>query len=474
MKGPLIILATMAAAVGPLAAQDLRARLTARIDQAVTEGFAGAVLVADRTGIVVQRSAGLADREAGVAVTERTVFDIGSVTKHFTRAAIAVLAADGRLGLDDPITRFFPDVPADKAGITVRHLLEMRAGTAEYLDREGEGGDFAPLSRADALRRLLDTPLTFAPGSARAYSNAGYTMLALIIEQVSGQTYEAFLRGRLLDPAGLTRTGFYHDQRRWSRADVAVGYGGRAHGARNSPWDWPEAQWALVGNGGMVSSPAELYRWIMAVRGGRVLRPEAVRTLYGGTPPAGPAGGDRPAVSYAGLNDFGFETIVWELFDGAGVVIVMTHAGFRSRSLAEDLAGLVLGRPVAAPRREVGVQGGPPAGGGAGRWGVPDSPRGRRVAQLLDMIDAGTPQAVDSFIADALDPAFRSRFPDAQHRTVLGRLQRELARPSLEDVTVEGGRVSIRIRSGASGATIPVRMELSGDMRIASLAIGEP
>ena len=113
-------------------------------------------------------------------------------------------------------------MPDDKRAITLRQLLAHRAGLPEYVV-DAPGGDFAELSRGEALRRIFRRPLRFTPGTRYGYSDAGYTVAAAVIEDAAGRPFEVFLRARILERGGMSSAGFYGDS--WPRSRVAVGYG---------------------------------------------------------------------------------------------------------------------------------------------------------------------------------------------------------------------------------------------------------
>jgi CubicO group peptidase (beta-lactamase class C family) len=167
-------------------------------------GFAGAVLVAEGDRTLLASGFGLADREAGRPWTPQTVSTIGSITKQFTGAAILALSDDGRLRVSDAITKYFPDVPPDKQSITLHQLLTHSSG---IVDLEGIG-DFDPIGRDEFVRRAMQQALAFPPGEGYEYSNAGYSLLGAIIEEITGASYETFVRERFFLPAGMKDTGY--------------------------------------------------------------------------------------------------------------------------------------------------------------------------------------------------------------------------------------------------------------------------
>ena len=319
----------------------LHERIGARLEAARRTGFSGAVLVARRGRTVFARGVGFADRRRAIRVTPRTVFDIGSITKPLTAAAVLALVEDGRLALSDPLGARLAGVPADKQAITLRQLLEHRAGLPEYVV-DAAGGDFAELSRDEALTRILGRPLRFAPGSDYGYSDAGYTLAAAVVEDAAGVPFERFLRERILARAAMTSAGFYGDDRgRPSR--VAIGYGGRRHGPRNAPDAWSHVSWSLKGAGGVVASARDLARWTRRLWAGDVLSPSGVRTYYEilAAPAALPRGSGF-VLGYAGGNDYGFDAVVVEGHRARDRVVVLANAGRkRAEQLATRIAPLV-------------------------------------------------------------------------------------------------------------------------------------
>ncbi|MBA2237698.1 MAG: serine hydrolase [Lysobacter sp.] len=207
----------------PAAAGQLRERIDAYMQQRVADGYSGAVMVMRGDAAILSKGYGIADRGRGVAATDRTLFQLASVTKPFTAAAILKLQMEGRLRVTDPVTRFFDDVPADKRAITIHQLLTHTSGMPHRV-----GICWPPSSKLDRdgyVREVLAADLDAAPGRAFAYSNDGYGLLGAIIERASGRSYEQYLREELFAPAGMTRTGYTFDET--TLQDAARGYAGR-------------------------------------------------------------------------------------------------------------------------------------------------------------------------------------------------------------------------------------------------------
>jgi CubicO group peptidase (beta-lactamase class C family) len=167
-------------------------------------GFSGTALVRRGAEVILGKGYGWADKSRGRRMTAADVVDLGSIAKQFTAAAILRLEADGKLGTGDPITRFFKDVPPDKRGITLHHLLTHSAGLASDFAES----DYEPVLRDEYVRRALASALLGPPGKRYAYSNAGFSLLAAVVELVSGKNYEAYLADRLFRPTGMTETGY--------------------------------------------------------------------------------------------------------------------------------------------------------------------------------------------------------------------------------------------------------------------------
>ena len=296
------------------------------VDRRVPPGASGTLVAMRGHDIVACEGFGLADRAVGEPADCDTVYDIGSLTKPFTAAAVVKLEMLGRLDVHDPISRWLGPVPSDKAGITIQHLLTHTSGLLGSL-----GDDYDPLTRRQLVAGALSAPLRTAPGTAYHYSNVGYSLLAVIIERASGTSYERFLARHLFRPARMTQTGYTLP--RWRRSDVAVEYD--AHGLpQGRPFDHPWAAsgpwWNLRGNGGLLSTARDLARWHRALLDHRVLHRRAQREMF------------RPRVPEQASGDswYGYG---WVLFDSS-VGPVAWHNGGNGWSYAELTR--VLGRGV--------------------------------------------------------------------------------------------------------------------------------
>ncbi len=248
------------------------------LSRSVPFGFAGGVLVAEGTAIRLQGGYGLADRAGALPVTPETVFYAGSLTKQFTTAAILKLTELGRLSPEDAIIRFLPDLPEEKRAITVHHLLTHTSGLPHDV---GDPYGGPPVARDAEIAAILATPLASPPGGKYSYSNAGFVLLAAIVEIASGKPYERFLRDELFVPAGMFHTGYVLPH--WERARIAHGYDGETDAGLpidRSSWAGDGPTWAVRGAGSMLSTLEDLYLWDRALRGQKVLSPASRERLF--------------------------------------------------------------------------------------------------------------------------------------------------------------------------------------------------
>ena len=248
----------------------------AYLDTLEQAGFSGAVLVEFHGKIVISKGYGYSDMLHGRRNSSRTVFDIGSVTKQFTAAAILKLEMEGRLSTDDKLLRLFENVPADKSDITIHHLLRHSSGF-----RSSIGDDYDGIAETDFIDSVMRSPLKFACGAAFSYSNIGYSLLAIIIEKVAGVPYETYLYENLWRPAGMEHTGYRRPD--FKEELIAVGYynDDRIFGKpTEKPWDADGPYWHLKGNGGILSTAEDLFRWNQVLATDKILSEHAKAKMY--------------------------------------------------------------------------------------------------------------------------------------------------------------------------------------------------
>jgi len=240
---------------------------------AVDNGFSGAVLVSYKGEVVLNSAAGFADRETELAFATDTVSSMGSITKQYTGALIMSLQEAGLLNVEDRLSDHFTDVPQDKADITIHQLLTHTAGIVGDLGRDED-----PIERDDYLQLFWTAPLDFEPGSEHSYSNVGYSIAAAIAEIATEQSYEELLSERLFTPAGMSETGYILPD--WSNRTIADGYSGPDSLTDfGSNWGENGPTWHLRGNGGLLTTTEDFLKWNNALAGESVLSASSIEAL---------------------------------------------------------------------------------------------------------------------------------------------------------------------------------------------------
>lgn len=342
----LLLLVTSGAcrSAGETASGDLARRLEAFLSQEAGKGSSGSVLVVRDGRVLIDTGYGFADRQRMRRITPETPFWVASISKQFTAAAILKLAEQGRLSLEDPITKYFPEVPEDKRAVTIHHLLSHKAGFQQKYAADGI------TDRGEAVTAVLKEPLADPPGQGFTYSNDNYNLLAAIVEIASGETFESYLKENLFLPAGLTRTGFWGESSAEPVAEI--------------PGEVPEASlrpnWGFRGATGISSTTGDLYRWHLALQEDKVLSNESREKLFFPHEVVSPevtstygwflsptAWGTR-SVWTRGTESFGHNAILVSYPEEGIVIVAASNAGDRdrisaTRKLAEELAKVIFG-----------------------------------------------------------------------------------------------------------------------------------
>jgi CubicO group peptidase (beta-lactamase class C family) len=220
------------------------------------------------------RGYGLANVEHDVPVTPETIFQSGSVGKQFTAALVMSLVEEGKLGLDDPLRKHFPDTPGAWAGVTVRRMLTHTSGIVNYTD---SAIDFRKDYTEDELRRAAyRLGLDFVPGTRWKYSNTGYILLGALVRKVSGRFYGELLKERVFDPLGMKTARVITEAEIVPRR--AAGYRLDGKALRNQEWVAPTLN--TTADGSLYLSLLDLVAWDRGLRAGRVLEPETWAQVY--------------------------------------------------------------------------------------------------------------------------------------------------------------------------------------------------
>ncbi|UCE41193.1 MAG: beta-lactamase family protein [Candidatus Aminicenantes bacterium] len=263
--------AKKAGAAGEIVEGDLAKKLDMYLTRITPFGFSGALFVAKDGKVILNKGYGMAIRAKNVPNTSGTVFSTGSITKQFTAAGIMKLEMMGKLKTEDPITKYFDNVPEDKKTITLHNLLTHTSGVIDFT-----GMDFEVAPRDETMQKILDAPLRHKPGEQFAYSNAGYSMLAAVIEKVSGQSYEEFMNKNIFTPSGMAFTGYRIPE--WDKKVVAHWYRGEKDNGTPLEKNYP--YWNYLGNGGILSTTEDMYKWHQALLEDKVLSAPVKKKMF--------------------------------------------------------------------------------------------------------------------------------------------------------------------------------------------------
>lgn len=240
------------------------APLSARVDKLFAPwdkpDSAGCALAIVRDGrIIYSRGYGMADLEQDIPITPASVFYVGSLSKQFTAMAIALLVQQGALGLDDDIRKYLPELPLYDKPITIRHLIHHTSGLMEYMPLLARAGwrPGAPFGNQDVLEIVArERHLNFQPGEQFAYSNTGYTLLALIVDRAASVHLDEFAEARIFSPLRMKDTHFHADATRIVKRRAYAYEPLPSGGLRLAP---PVP--TRIGAGGIFTTVEDLARW---------------------------------------------------------------------------------------------------------------------------------------------------------------------------------------------------------------------
>lgn len=311
-----------------------------------------AVMVRHQERTVLCTGYGIANLEYNVPVTAQTIFQSGSVGKQFTAAAVMLLVRDGKLALDDRVSKYF-DVPKVWPAITVRHLLNHTSGLGDYPESFSLERDY---SENELLQMITEQPLSFAPGEKSSYSNLGYVMLGILIHKVSGRSYVELLRERIFQPLCM------RSSRVISEEDIiphrAGGYRFKSGALKNQGWVAPSVN--TTADGSLYLTVEDMAKWDEALDTGKLLPQSDLEQMWepaklnnGGTVPHGFGWGVTKTNKGHLLLEHGG---AWQGFaaytarypdDQLGIAVFCNRAGAPARYIAQRVAALYV--PELAP-----------------------------------------------------------------------------------------------------------------------------
>jgi CubicO group peptidase (beta-lactamase class C family) len=342
--------------VGSLAAQ-VATGIAAKADAYIkAAGIEGTVLLGRGGEVLLAKGYGLANHELGVPNKPETKFRLGSITKQFTATAILQLQEQGKLRVGDSIAKYLPSAPPAWNGITIHHLLTHTSGIPSYTDGESYRERMwertgSPLS---FIRRFQDRPLQFDPGTRFRYSNSGYFLLGVIMEQITGMRYQDYLRKNIFEPLQMADTGY--DWPGTILKERASGY------SKSEAGQLINAEYLDMGQpyaaGSLYSTVLDLYKWDRALYTTKVLSAKSIADAFRPNPLEWADGiqygygwgisrvHGRTAVGHGGgIN--GFSTVIWRAIEADAVVIILSNhddAGNVGKS-GKELLELILAVP---------------------------------------------------------------------------------------------------------------------------------
>ncbi|HEY2027089.1 MAG TPA: serine hydrolase [Gemmatimonadaceae bacterium] len=315
--------------------------------------FDGSIIVAARGAPIYRRAFGLADVESHRPFTPVTISNVGSVSKQFTAMAIMMLAEEGKIGYDDDISRYVPEVGGTLRGITLRQLLNHTSGIPDVGDL---GIDHPRLTNDDVLRRLAGpNALVSTPGEKYRYSNPNYVLLAVVVERLSGQHFADFLATRIFGPLGMHDT-FVYAGSPLNPATTAMSYDQFGNRADDDA--------LLTGSSGVYSTVDDLLKWDQALYTNRLVRQSTLAQAF------------TPGHVTQGTSTYGFgwnigdahgRQVVWHQGATAGyralierrpadstTIIILTNRGNSKRlEIADAILNILDGKPYVFPKRSI-------------------------------------------------------------------------------------------------------------------------
>jgi CubicO group peptidase (beta-lactamase class C family) len=269
--------AAAARATGPISPAELGAYADQTLAATYPPGQPGAAAIVVKDGkVVLRKGYGMANLELGVAMAPEMVFELGSVTKQFTAAAILLLQERGQLKVEDDITKYLPDWPTHGQTITLENLLTHTSGIPSYTGLP----EWFPhmredLKPADVAALFKDKPLEFNPGEKWAYDNSGFFLLGMIIEKVSGKSYEDFVEAEIFHKLGMTHSRYGHPEEIVPRR--ATGYSKDEKSFENASFISMTQPYAA---GSLMSTVDDLAIWDRALAGETLLKRASLDRMF--------------------------------------------------------------------------------------------------------------------------------------------------------------------------------------------------
>lgn len=320
---------------------------------AKTYDLHGTILIAQKNKIVYQKAFGYANREWQIKNTLDTRFPIASLSKQFTAAAILKLSEEGKLSINDKLSKFFPNYPKGDS-ITIHMLLNHTSGIKEY-SQKGDIFKFnngnSEIPKDSVIRLFKDLPFNFSPGSFWSYSNTGYILLGYIIEQVSGQLYGEYINKTIFEPANMLNSGTF-------KQNLLIPK--KAYGYSQSQ-DGIITQTVLPFNigysdGGLYSTVNDLFKWSSVLNSHKIISKESLNKMMTPNREEGGAGYGlfidnffgRKVAFHTG-NMPGYSSIMIHYLNEEIIIIILTNRECNLDFLPKGLASIMFGKEVLTP-----------------------------------------------------------------------------------------------------------------------------
>ena len=317
----------------------------------------GLALLVSRGGQVIRAQGyGMANVELQVPVKPETIFQSGSVGKQFTAAAVMMLVEEGRIGLEDPLTKYFPDAPSTWKQVTIRELLSHTAGFTDYPKTFDMRKDY---TEKELLKIVESIPLAFPPGSSWSYSNLGFLTLGILIHRVTGEFYGDFLQERIFRPLDMRATRII------SEADIvpnrSAGYRLLKGELKNQEWVSPTLN--TTADGSLYFSIMDIAKWDAALYTEKLLKRSSLEQMWtvaklsNGQPNSGHYGfgwfvetkNGHHVVDHEGSWQ-GFKTQISRYVDDKLTVVVLTNlAEGKPKIFADHVAEMYLSGKIKTP-----------------------------------------------------------------------------------------------------------------------------
>jgi CubicO group peptidase (beta-lactamase class C family) len=321
-------------------------------DQMQKQQIPGLSLAVIKAGqIILAKGYGFANVEHQVPVKPETIFQSGSVGKQFTATAVMILVEEGKIKLDDSISKYLDNTPKSWKGITVRHLLTHTAGMIMYPENLNLREDY---TEDELLNHAASIPLTFQPGEKWSYSNLGYFVLGIMISKLTGKFYGDFIQERIFKPLGMNTARVINE------ADIipnrAAGY--RLENGKLKNQEWFSPTFNSTADGSLYLTVLDMAKWDAALYGEKILKPSSLEQMWtpvklndGKTYPYGlgwfldEVQGHR-LIHHAGGWQ-GFTSVIWRYVDDKLTIVVFANlAQANPGTIADEVAAIYGGPPI--------------------------------------------------------------------------------------------------------------------------------